>query len=137
MGAWGDGLLENDDAMDWLADLEASGDGFTVRDTLDEVATTPPDEYLDADVGQHALVAAELVAAAAGRPAQGQSDYERIVAWARENPGVAELLDLARRAVERAEQGESEIRDLWLEEDEAGSGAWFRAVADLKGRLAA
>jgi hypothetical protein len=137
MGAWGEGLLENDDAMDWLADLEATGDGFTVRDALDDVATTPPDEYLDADVGQQALVAAELVAAAAGRPASGQPDYERIVAWARENPGVAELLDLARRAVERADGGESEIRDLWLEEDDGGAGAWFRGIADLKGRLAA
>ena len=135
MGAWGEGLLDNDTALDWLGDLEATGDGYTVRDTLDDVAGTPPDEYLDADVGQEAMVAAELVAAAAGRPAAPQPEYERIVAWARENPSVAELVDLARRAVERADGGESEIRDLWLEADEAATGEWFRAVADLKTRL--
>ncbi len=137
MGAWGEGILDNDAALDWLGDLEEQGDEFTVRDALEAAADAPPDEYLDADEGQEALVAAEVVAAAAGRPADAGGTYGRLRAWAQAHPDVAELVGLARQAVERANAAESEIRELWLEADETGEGGWFQAVRDLRNRLAA
>ena len=48
MGAWGIGSFENDEALDWLSDLVASG---------------------DASVIESALAAADVVAAWNGHPA--------------------------------------------------------------------
>lgn len=47
MGAWGVGSFENDDAMDFIAELQAGGISV-VRDALQEVAELGTDDYLEA-----------------------------------------------------------------------------------------
>jgi hypothetical protein len=75
------------------------------------------------------LAAAEIVAAAAGQPAEdlapGTAD------WLEEHAGAAaDLIDLARDALTQVDRGA--LRALWAEEDEA---AWTMRLADLERRL--
>ena len=66
MGAWGAGNFENDDALDWLAVLQAEGlpaAGAAIQDVL-----TLADDYLEAPTCCAALAAAEVIAALRGRP---------------------------------------------------------------------
>ena len=63
MGAWGYLPFENDDALDWLEDLEAGG-ADVVRKALAKAA----DRYVQAPEGAIALAAAEVAAASQGNP---------------------------------------------------------------------
>ncbi len=143
MGAWGAGSFENDIASDWAADLADGGDIDMVRDTLYTAAACPAEEYLESDEGAEALAAAEVVAAAKGRPlgaiAMGSSGPHAL-AWAKAHPaaGKADLVALALDALDRVEGAESELSELWAAELGAGAGSreWFGEVEDLRNRLA-
>lgn len=141
MGAWDSGSFDNDTAADWAGDLVEEGDVETVREALVAAAEVPADEYLDSDEGTEAIAAAEVVAAAAGRPGERDAYSEGVLDWAAEHQeaGSPELLELARRAVDRVAGPESELRDLWLEDEEEGADVsdheWVRAVAELRSRL--
>lgn len=130
MGAWGAGSFENDDASDWVYDLEASADEAVVRGALEAAASAGTD-YLEAPDASIAVGAAELVAAARGFPASTLPDAVR--AWVAEHgAGVSdELVALARGAVARV-GAESELSELW---DEAGDPSWRVAIDDLAARL--
>ena len=86
MGAWGEGVLENDTAVDWLGDLEEQPQLETVTIALGDAAGE--DDYLDASAGCEALVAAELVAYALGRPPS--EPEERLLALATDRKTVWE-----------------------------------------------
>ena len=143
MGAWGAGSFENDAASEWAADLADGGDVAMVTDTLTTAAACPPDEYLESDEGAEALAAAEVVAAAAGRPpravAMGSSGPHAL-AWAAAHPGAGStaLVELALAAVDRVDATESELQELWSADDSPGAGSreWFGEVEDLRTRLA-
>jgi hypothetical protein len=130
MGAWGAGSFENDDAMDWIAELEDEGlivAGAALQEII-EVA----DEYLEAPACSAALAAAEVVAALRGHPAADLP--EEVAAWIAAHPGDPgeDLVAVARRAVD-AIAADSELAELWGESaDQAG---WQSAVTDLQTRL--
>lgn len=145
MGAWGPGSFDNDIASDWAADLADGGDVAMVRDTLTTAARCPGDEYLESDEGAEALAAAEVVAAAKGRPLKAVpmgTSGPHALAWAAAHPGAghADLVDLALEALDRIEAEESELAELWAQETVAGVGAagpeWHSEVEDLRNRLA-
>ncbi len=67
MGAWGYGPFENDDAMDFVGDLEtATGTGHlsTILYAISDDRT----EYVEAPESSVAIAAAEVVAALLGHP---------------------------------------------------------------------
>ena len=130
MGAWGAGSFENDDAMDWVADLaEGSGDAV-LREAFAPFAVTD-DRYLEAPGCAIAIAAAEAVAAARGRPTG--SLPEEVRDWVKKKPAVsADLLVLARAAVDRVVR-KSELQELWDGSDSADE--WRAAMADLRARL--
>jgi hypothetical protein len=132
VGAWSGESFGNDDAQDWAADLVASGDREVVRETLERVASFAADDYLEAPEGSMALAAAEVVAAAAGRPRTSDPDAEHALEWVAEHPEVASLAPLARKAVDRVTAQNSELRELWAEDP----AVWAGPVEDLRGRLA-
>lgn len=143
MGAWGAGSFENDIASEWAADLADGGDVEMVRDTLTTAAACPRDEYLESDEGAEALAAAEVVAAAAGRPVKAVamgSSGPHALAWGRAHAaaGKPELVELALAALERVEGPESELFELWSADDSRGAGSreWFAELEDLRNRLA-
>lgn len=134
MGAWGTGAFENDDAVDWLAQLTDEGAGI-VRQTFDEVLRTAP-AYVERDVGARTVAAAELVAALQGRP--GHDLPPELIAWlAAHSHGLADarLVEDAQRALTCAVDAQiSELAELWADTPDAHR--WQRGVADLRARLA-
>ena len=78
MGAWGTGSFENDDAMDWVADLEGSDDLAIVVETLSRVADAG-DDYVETPEGAAAVAAAEVVAALLG--ASGPTVTDEVREW--------------------------------------------------------
>ncbi len=130
MGAWGEGVLENDTAVDWLGDLEEQPQLETVTIALGDAAGE--DDYLEASAGCEALVAAELVAYALGRPPS--EPEERLLALATDLPGLREHAALAAQAVALIGGSEqSELFDLWHEDGD--NDVWDALITDLGTRL--
>lgn len=128
MGAWGSGILENDTAADWIADLRASGDAALVVEAF-AVLAEQAEGLLDPDAVLNALAAAEVVAAALGRGIEPSvKDVAGLVAVAERDAGYARFaVDLACRP------DDNELRELWV--DAATADEWSAAVDDLRVRL--
>lgn len=128
MGAWGARSFENDDALDWVWELEESSDDSVVRAAL---AAVHEDGVVEAPEAACACAAAEVVAAAGGSPARWLPS--EVTAWVAANgAAVVGLREEARAAVQRIAEG-SELQQLWAE---AGAAEWDAGIADLLGRLA-
>jgi hypothetical protein len=134
MGAWSCESFGNDDACDWIAQLEEHDDLGFVESTLDAVLAVG-DDYLEAPEACEAIAAAEVVARLQGHPGSRDSSSEDVDAWVTRvklQPS-ATLIDKARRALDRILTEPSELLELW---DEAGpSGEWLAAVNKLKERV--
>ena len=130
MGAWGTGAFDNDDALDWVGELEDGGI-TAIEAALDEAVRSSD---LSAPTDVEAIAAAEVVAAAIGRPVPGLSEDIAALA-AHVTPGVTpEHTARARTAVERVLNA-SELAELWAETDDADE--WRGLVEDLIQRLTA
>jgi len=129
MGAWGVGAFDNDDAADWVAELEEAA---TIEPVVTALRTATADGYLEAPDCCIALAAAETVAAALGRAAVGVPD--KVARWASTHrPQVSDdLIQLAQSAIRRIET-QSELQELWQESDELE--AWVATIKDLERRL--
>ncbi len=130
MGAWGAGSFDNDDASDFVHELEETSDLDLVRAVLTEVVETS--DYLEAPEGSVAGAAADVVASARGNPPAEL--VESVRAWltrVRPEPSDDDI-ELALRALDRVRGTESELAELW---SDAGEGDWSRAMADLESRL--
>lgn len=75
MGAWAEGVFDNDTAVDWADELARSDRHQSVADALTEVIQGS----LGIDECSVALVAAEVVAAGRGWPIRGL--YEPLKDW--------------------------------------------------------
>jgi uncharacterized protein DUF4259 len=129
-GAWGSGSFENDDALDWAKEFEEKPTMAFVVASLKRVTG---DGYIEAPEASAAIAAAEVVAAAAGKPSPTLPTG--VAAWAakQSRSDATAQLPLARQAVARVARGErSELRDLW---QESNAGAWQAAISDLENRL--
>ena len=135
MGTWGIGSFENDDAADFMIDVLDSGDLSLIRETLDNVLTST--EYVEAPDATLAIVAAEIVAAARGRPTLAAQQEPGLADWlAHVRPSIdADLVRQARDALARILAENSELRELWEETDEAP--AWRAVVDELATQLQA
>ena len=131
MGAWGHGPFENDDAGDWVWELEESEDFSVVQAAL-ETVTRPGIDYIEAPDCSVAVAAAEVVAASLGRPAP--SLPEEATAWVADRGAPPkQLVALAKQAL-AAIKSKSELRDLW--EESESFDEWVQSVAGLEARLA-
>ena len=130
MGAWGHGAFENDDASDWLYELEDDSDGHVLMEALD----VSGEDYLEAPEGAVAVAAADVVAAAQGRPAAGLPD--EATAWVKANRSIVrpEYRAAALVAVDRVLNDGSELRDLWSDSEDGGH-KWIAALNDIRRRL--
>ena len=131
MGGWGAGSFENDDAQDFLGTLHEKQPA-DLQSLLSH--TADHEGYLEAPECSVTIAAAEVVATAKGNPPQAVP--KQIAEWVSKVEGApsAEMLDLARRAVERV-RANSELKDLWLEAE--GLNEWSAALRDLEARLTA
>lgn len=131
MGAWGTGAFENDDAADWLAELEGATDDRVLEAAFDAVLDGKDTDLM---VEGPAVAAAEVVAAALGAPAADLPEAPS--EWAKGQPGHTLRPSTYRKAIKAVDQiaERSEMLDLWSEaEDFAG---WQAAIVDLQTRLA-
>ena len=134
MGAWGVGTFENDDACDYAAEIANSSNLSKIEATLDQVLKTG-DSYLEAPEASEALAAADIVARLKGNFGKRDAYTEIIDAWV---SGIKltpsnDLVEKARRAVDRVLTEPSELLELWSEAEELG--AWKSAVNEVLARL--
>lgn len=135
MGAWGIGAFENDEAGDWVWELEDDTDASILVTALREVADADADAYLGAPECSIAIAAADIVASARG--ARSPALPTEAIVWldARGHLVDEDLVGLATVAVARVATA-SELRALWDEEtDEANPESWHQQVAALLARL--
>lgn len=129
MGAWGHGSFENDDASDWVYELEESGNE-AIDQALSSVADGAPD-YIEEPDAAMALAAAETVAALRGRPAADLPDEVR--QWVKGKPAPDDARVAKAKSAVAAILNESEMKELWHETDDYS--AWEDSVRDLQSRL--
>ncbi|MEW1811224.1 DUF4259 domain-containing protein [Pseudarthrobacter phenanthrenivorans] len=127
MGAWGYLPFENDDALDWLDELEAGG-ADVIRKALSKVS----DRYVEAPEGAVAVAAAEVASASQGNPL-GELP-ENVADWVTAHGAeiTPEDVEMALEAVERVAGERSELAELW---DDADEPEWRESLTDLAERL--
>lgn len=128
MGAWSAESFHNDDARDWVADLERNGLSAVISafGPISEEA-----DYLEAPDCSNAIAAAEVVAALRGKPAKNLP--QNVTAWVAGKPAPNDALVAKARAALELILTKSELRELWEESSEYGH--WRASVADLENRL--
>lgn len=129
-GAWGAGSFENDDAMDWVAECVA---GSGAQPVIAAFAKVQGASLVEAPDGSAAVAAAEVVAAALGKPRPGLP--AELAGWLAKQPkpAIAAQASAARRALRKIEDPKaSELRQLW---SEGKSAQWLADVKDLETRL--
>jgi hypothetical protein len=130
MGAWDIGSFENDDAADWLPELEESEGVSILEDAFARIIDTGG--YLEVPDCSIAIAAAEVVAALRKRPSDELPDsVGAFVARAGSLPSP-ELVASASKAVARIAAG-SELQELWADSDQ--SGEWLALMSALQARL--
>ena len=133
MGAWGMGPFENDDASDWLYELEVARNSTILENALNAVVQNS-DPYLEASDCTVALAACEILAALRGKPADSLPEEAETWIQQHKNTEADELIVLAEAAIERMRTN-SELKELWEESRELDD--WLKTLDDLLMRLRA
>jgi hypothetical protein len=112
MGAWGYGSFENDDALDFIDELQETGDFGLVREIFKTVLSET--EYLEAPEGCKGVAAAEIVAASLGHASEALQAQSEFFEWLTEmQPSFeAELIIQAREVLNRILAPDSELKEL-------------------------
>ncbi|MCW7539770.1 DUF4259 domain-containing protein [Aquabacterium sp. A7-Y] len=133
MGCWAIDSFGNDDAADWIAELTEQDDWTPVDQALTTVVETI--EYVEAPEAAEGLAAAEVVAAALGRPGPAATANPALVKWLdRTQPRPSrQQVETAAKAVARVLAEDSELRELWAETSDFD--AWRTDVEGLLARL--
>ncbi|MEP7211061.1 MAG: DUF4259 domain-containing protein, partial [Alphaproteobacteria bacterium] len=111
MGAWSHTSFGNDDASDFIYEVEEDGQA-AVLNAFEVIEHLKPDDYLESPDAAVALAAAELVAAANGKPpADFPETAAAVMAKVTSDPAVRQRATASVRRV----LDYSELRELWLE----------------------
>lgn len=133
MGAWGAGPFQNDDALDFLAELSKLSPA-EMGSRITSALVLPSDGYLKLPEACAAIAAVELIAAARGAAFDGPDAEVIAVMPSDEVIREAQLRDLALAALTRVNGQSSEWRDLWLESESSEEAD--RMIAGLSAKLA-
>jgi hypothetical protein len=135
MSEWGISNFENESATAFLADLDVNGYGL-IEVALDRILEEDADPSIIEC--EEALAAAELVAAAAGKPSPELP--EDAVIWLNEclptgSNELAEVTVLNEKAADAIDKivTDSELKSLW--EEHEGFNDWFDMQVALQNRL--
>lgn len=131
MGIWDDDGFANDEALDWLGQLDPAEGLRPLRQVM-HGATAAPAPALDVRQAAHVLVAVELMAAAGGRPHPGMPRAAHHWCAALEEPVSRDDLILATRALDLVGTS-SALSELWSQR--AGEAGWHQELDDLRMRL--
>ena len=115
MGAWDIGSFDNDDALDWVIELEEAKDFSILADAF-ETVIGQKGNHPDATDSVIALCAAEVVAGLLDNPASDLPD--EVLEWMDNKPEPStELINIALKAL-AVVLDDSELKELWEETDE-------------------
>jgi hypothetical protein len=130
MGAWSEASFDNDDAGDWVWDLERAADTSILQEAF--LAVAEAGEYPEAPDCSVAVAAAEVVAALRHHPAARLPEEVQVFVSRLGRPPSAALVASALAALKQITT-KSELRDLWDESDHREQ--WYAVMADLESRL--
>ncbi|HEY9105723.1 MAG TPA: DUF4259 domain-containing protein [Roseateles sp.] len=131
-GAWEADSFGNDDALDWVHQCASSTGSKFISATFNAALA---DGYLEAPECSMAVAAAEVVAAAKGRPPK--SFPRELSSWLehQQKAEIAKLAPVAAKAVLRVLNGpRSELLELW-QENRKQFPAWSGHMRNLITRL--
>ncbi len=130
MGAWGIKPFENDDASDWLYQLEQTQDLSVIESTLD----TGSSEYIELPEGSNILAASEVLAAMLG--AERTDLPQEAQEWVDNHRSfnVTKLKPKAVAAMAAVLSEKSELNELWQETEKYES--WKSEVHRLQSIMA-
>ncbi|MEO6734653.1 MAG: DUF4259 domain-containing protein [Ferruginibacter sp.] len=137
MGAWGHGHFENDSALDFVGDIEDSKNPKQLFiDTLDNAVNS---DYLDSDDACYTVVTSAYIdSQVSGTRYTSVEDEEpmNIDTFISQNPSLdlADLKDKAVSALKRVVGDDSELKELW-EENEEDYPLWRSNIEQLISRL--
>ena len=133
MGAWGIDPFGNDTACDWVYGLKAASDMSVIEESIQRVHDAR-DDYLDADIADEAIAAADVICRLCGH-FYVQNEYtEDLDHWVQNHSHLKpslDLIELAIRAMCRVKSEPSELLDLWMDSDES----WLEEINGLILRL--
>ncbi|SMG44369.1 protein of unknown function [Agreia pratensis] len=130
MGTWSGEPFGSDSASDWAYDLADASDWSVVRDALAPVIGQTD---VDADDAVIAIAAAEVVAHGLDRPTQTDAYTESVGPFVqRAGRPDAALVALALDALAASSSPDSELTELWQDED---PDEWLSANEALKQAL--
>lgn len=135
MGAWSHEPFGNDDAADWVYELENAQDDAVLAKVF-ESAIENKDEYLEADDASVIVAAVEVIAKLLGKGTQEDAYTAQIDEWVNTvniEPSP-ELLEKARTALDLVLSDDSELNELWGETEYYGD--WRANIDALKTALA-
>jgi hypothetical protein len=135
MGTWGTGIFEDDDAMDWVRDFEQAPSERLLREAFEAVVGVG--DYIERDLGRYALAAAEVLAAAKGRPCRDLPQPLKDLAAANQVVATPKLVALSLTAIDRVMIVESsEVAELWATTArDADAAVWLANIDNLRQRL--
>jgi hypothetical protein len=130
MGAWAEGSFDNDDAGDWVWELEEAEDVSILEEAFSAIIDN--DDDLEAPDCSVAVAAAEVVAAMRQHPANNlPKEVQTFVSQVNIQPSES-LIAAALAALKRV-RTKSELQELW---DNGSNGEnWRQAIAELESRL--
>jgi Domain of unknown function (DUF4259) len=116
VGTWGAGPFQNDDALDFLAELRELPPA-DLDSRIRSALALPADGYLEMPEACAAIAAAGLIAVARGVVFDGLD--EKVIELAQSDGVIldAQLTDLALAALLRVDGESSEWRELWSESE--------------------
>jgi hypothetical protein len=132
MGAWGEHNFQNDDALDWVYELESADDLSVVAKAIREVTEFDSAGYLESPECSRALAAAEVLAALLDTPSNDLPPEAKQWVDRHHDESPDRYISSALAAIGRIKIN-SEMKELWDETDYASS--WYNVLDDLEGRL--
>jgi hypothetical protein len=132
MGAWGHKAFDNDDALDWLHELQGTTELGVLKRALQ--LRWHDYLYLQAPKGSVIIAAAEVLADALGNSAAELPNEAK--SWVHSNSRLPykSLVNMARTGLRRVLGARSELRSLWKESAQLPS-SWEKTIHDLLQRL--
>jgi DNA-binding transcriptional regulator YbjK len=127
MGVWGYSAFENDDALDWVAELERSDSAAILADAFDVILESEGD-YVELPEASIAIAAAEVLAGLMGQADPSLPEVVR--AWIerqKQEEVDAVVIEKARRVI-NVVLTDSELQGVW---EDAGNLDWKVCVERL------
>ena len=136
MGTWDAGSFGNDDAADWVWQMEEAEDLHIVEEAFDRVVEElTGDNFVEAPTGSEAIAACEVIARLKGKFGERSTYSEGIDNWVAVHPMRPDdaLLAKANRALDIVMSDQSELHELW--KDTESFDQWQKNVSDLGQRM--